>query len=67
MMDENNKAGTQITKKIIDNIINENDANNPRRKELKNLADEYQNAYSANIKDSFEAFWIRWVGNMMLS
>lgn len=68
MMDEHNKAGIQIMKKIIDNIINEEELNLPdnedgtehplktRRKRLMKLADEYQDAYTANIKEDFERF-----------
>ena len=56
MMDENNKAGIQIMKKIIDNIINESEKDNPERKKLKQYADEYLDAYTANIKDDFNTF-----------
>ena len=56
MMNENNKAGIQIMKKIIDNIINESERDNPERKKLKQYADEYLDAYTANIKDDFNTF-----------
>nr|DAR29004.1 MAG TPA: hypothetical protein [Crassvirales sp.] len=56
MMDEHNKAGVQIMKKIIDNIINEEEANNPKRKQLVQWANEYQNAYTANIREDFHLF-----------
>lgn len=56
MMDEHNKAGVQIMKKIIDNIINEEDADNPNRKQLVQWADEFQKAYTANIKEDFNLF-----------
>lgn len=56
IMDEHNKAGAQIMKKIIDNIVNEEDANNPKRKQLVTWANEYQNAYTANIKEDFNNF-----------
>lgn len=56
MIDEHNKAGVQIMKKIIDNIINEEDANNPKRKQLVQWANEYQNAYTANIREDFHLF-----------
>lgn len=47
MKDEENKAGTQLMKKIIDNI----NRNNP---EMNKLAKQYFDNYCANIKDSFE-------------
>lgn len=56
IMDEHNKAGVQIMKKIIDNIVNEEDANNSKRKQLVTWANEYQNAYTANIKEDFNNF-----------
>ena len=56
IIDEHNKAGVQIMKKIIDNIINEEDADNPKRKQLVTWANEYQNAYTANIKEDFINF-----------
>lgn len=56
MVNENNKAGVQITKKIIDNIINEEESDNPNRKRLNRLANEYQDAYTANIKEDFYNF-----------
>lgn len=56
MIDEHNKAGIQIMKKIIDNIINEEDSDNPKRKQLIKWADEFQDAYTANIKEDFEHF-----------
>ena len=56
MMDEHNKAGVQIMKKIIDNIINEEDSDNPKRKQLVQWANEYQDAYTANIKEDFNLF-----------
>ena len=54
--DEHNKAGVQIMKKIIDNIVNEEDSDNPKRKQLVQWANEYQNAYTANIKEDFGLF-----------
>ncbi len=56
MVDAMNKAGSQIMKKIIDNIFNEIEANNERRKELIKAADNFQRAYTQNIKESFEEF-----------
>lgn len=56
MMDEHNKAGVQIMKKIIDNIINEEDVDNPKRQQLVQWANEYQDAYTANIKEDFHLF-----------
>lgn len=56
IVDANNKAGSQVIKKIIDNIINETDNNSPKRKQLKQWATEYQNAYIANIREDFFAF-----------
>ena len=56
IMNENNKAGIQIMKKIIDNIINESEKDNSERKRLKQYADEYLDAYTANIKDDFNTF-----------
>ena len=52
--DEKNKAGSQISKKIIDNIINEVLKNSKNRKDLVQLATEYEDAYVANIKENFE-------------
>lgn len=56
MVDAMNKAGSQIMKKIIDNIFNEIEANNDRRKELITAANNFQRAYTQNIKESFEEF-----------
>lgn len=56
MVDAMNKAGSQIMKKIIDNIFNEIEANNDRRKELIKAANNFQRAYTQNIKESFEEF-----------
>lgn len=68
IMDEHNKAGVQIMKKIIDNIINEEELNLPddengnehplktRRKRLIKLANDYQDAFTANIKEDFNNF-----------
>ena len=52
--DEKNKAGSQISKKILDNIINEILAGTENRQELVKLAKEYEDAYVANIKENFE-------------
>lgn len=56
MIDETNKAGLQITKKIIDNVISEIDENNPERKIVQTWADEYQEAFTENIEESFYLF-----------
>ena len=56
MMNEHNKAGVQIMKKIIDNIINEEDADNPERQQLVKWANDFQDAYTANIKEDFHLF-----------
>lgn len=77
MEDETNKAGVQITKMVINNILNEEDMELPddengnehprktRRKELMKLADEYHDAYTANIKEDFHRFCdaMGWVYN----
>ena len=49
MVNEENKLGSQISKKIIDNISNAS-------KEVQNWANEYQNAYTANIREDFLSF-----------
>lgn len=73
LVDQKNKAGVQIMKKIIDNIYNklelnveitqEDIDNNTdkykryiKRKQLIQLANEFLNAYSANIKEDFNLF-----------
>ena len=56
MVDEHNKAGSQLLKKIIDNIYNELDNNDPNRKRLQKLAKEFLDAYSVNIEESAEDF-----------
>ena len=53
MKDETNKFAVQIAKKILDNIINESDADNPDRKRLIKLANDYQNAFAVNIEESY--------------
>lgn len=53
MKDETNKFAVQIAKKILDNIINESDADNPDRKRLMKLANDYQNAFAVNIEESY--------------
>ena len=55
LMDEENKAGSQIMKKILDNIINNSD-NSEHRQELVQWANDFQNAYTANIQESFNDF-----------
>ena len=50
--DAKNKAGIQITKKIIDNVINRANKN----PHLQKWASDYQNAYSINIEESFYEF-----------
>lgn len=72
MINEHNKFGVQIAKKIIDNIINEEELNLPdnedgtedprktKRKNLIKVVEDYQNAYAANIKEDF----IRFLDNM---
>ena len=50
LVDERNKAGVQIMKKIIDNIIGNPNVSD----EIKRYAKEFQDAYAANIEDSFE-------------
>lgn len=56
MEDEHNKAGIQIMKKIIDNIISESNADDPNRAHLVQLANDFQNAFAANIEESFQDF-----------
>lgn len=56
MIDEHNKAGIQIMKKIIDNIIDTTDVNNPERDQLIAWANDFQSAYTANIKEDFNSF-----------
>lgn len=56
MIDEHNKAGIQIMKKIIDNIIDTTDINNPEREQLVTWANDFQSAYTANIKEDFNSF-----------
>lgn len=73
LVDQKNKAGVQIMKKIIDNIYNELEMNVEitqedidnntdkykryiKRKQLIQLANEFLNAYSANIQDDFNLF-----------
>lgn len=50
--DAKNKAGIQITKKIIDNVISRANKN----PHLQKWASDYQNAYSINIEESFYEF-----------
>lgn len=50
MVDAKNKAGIQIMKKIIDNVIYNIDDS---KSYVKQLADEFQQAYTANIKEDF--------------
>lgn len=50
MVDTRNKAGIQIMKKIIDNVIYNIDDS---KSHVKQLADEFQQAYTANIKEDF--------------
>jgi hypothetical protein len=54
-VDEENKAGSQIMKKILDNIINNSD-NSEHRKELVQWGKDFQNAYTANIQEKFNDF-----------
>lgn len=55
LVDEENKAGSQIMKKILDNIINNSD-NSEHRKELVQWGRDFQNAYTANIQEKFNDF-----------
>lgn len=55
LVDEENKAGSQIMKKILDNIINNSD-NSEHRKELVQWGKDFQNAYTANIQEKFNDF-----------
>lgn len=55
IMDETNKIGVQISKKIIDNIYSLDDSN-PRKKKLIQMAQEYQKAYATQYKQDFAAF-----------
>ncbi len=56
MADEHNKAGIQIMKKVIDNIIDETNKSDDSKKELVRYANEFQQAYTANIKEDFDSF-----------
>lgn len=62
MSDEKNKAGIQIMKKIIDNIYNELEENSDdaeireRRQRLISWANDYQAAYTANIREDYQNF-----------
>ena len=49
MMNEENKLGSQISKKIIDNVTTASE-------EVQKWADEYQDAYTANIREDFLSF-----------
>lgn len=49
MMNEENKLGSQISKKIIDNVTTAS-------KQVQDWADEYQEAYTANIREDFLSF-----------
>lgn len=49
MTNEENKFGAQISKKILDNVSTASE-------EVKQLADEYQNAFAANIREDFYRF-----------
>lgn len=53
LVDEKNKAGIQITKKIIDNITLFKDSDNEEKRKLYKASVEYQNAYVENIKEDF--------------
>lgn len=55
LVDEENKAGSQIMKKILDNIINNSD-NSEHRKELVQWGKDFQNAYTVNIQEKFNDF-----------
>lgn len=55
LVDEENKAGSQIMKKILDNIIDNSD-NSEHRKELVQWGRDFQNAYTANIQEKFNDF-----------
>jgi len=49
MVNEENKLGSQISKKIIDNVTTAS-------KQVQDWADEYQEAYTANIREDFLSF-----------
>lgn len=53
--DTANKFGAQIQKKIIDNVINNNDSNH-KYDNVRKLAEEYLNAFSTNIEEDFTSF-----------
>lgn len=55
LVDEENKAGSQIMKKILDNIINNSDKSE-HRGELVQWGKDFQNAYTANIQEKFNDF-----------
>ena len=49
MLNEENKLGSQISKKIVDNVTTAS-------KQVQDWADEYQEAYTANIREDFFSF-----------
>ena len=49
MVNEENKLGAQISKKIVDNV-------STAPKEVQDWADEYQEAYTQNIREDFLSF-----------
>lgn len=49
MVNEENKLGAQISKKIVDNV-------STAPKEVQNWANEYQEAYTQNIREDFLSF-----------
>lgn len=49
MVNEENKLGSQISKKIVDNVTTAS-------KQVQDWADEYQEAYTANIREDFLSF-----------
>jgi hypothetical protein len=49
MLNEENKLGSQISKKIVDNVTT-------APKQVQDWADEYQEAYTANIREDFLSF-----------
>ena len=49
MLNEENKLGSQISKKIVDNVTTAS-------KQVQDWADEYQEAYTANIREDFLSF-----------
>lgn len=49
MVNEENKLGSQISKKIVDNVTTAS-------KQVQDWADEYQEAYTTNIREDFLSF-----------